>query len=530
MRIRRALLALCLACGVAATTPATADTPKNMVVMAAMLDEFISLDPAEIYELVPIEYAANVYDRLVRTDPRRPGEILPGLAERWSVADDGRTFTFTLRRGARFHSGREVSAADAAWSLARLVRLNKGPAFLLTQMGFSADNVAERIRAVDATTLVLVTGERYAPTFVLNCLGAWAASVLDRELLLANEMNGDLGNAWLKTREAGSGPFRLVALRPGEALTLEAFPGHWQDHPAMRRVVLRHVPEAAAQRLLLEKGDVDIARNLGPDDLAALRANPDVRVRTVPAADLLYLGLNTRHPAFAKPAVREALKWLVDYEGISRHVFRETHVPHQTFLPAGFFGAIDDLPYRFDPPRAKALLAAAGYPDGFSATIDVRKGYPGQDLAQILQANFAQAGVRLELLVADNKQTLTRYRARQHDIYQGYWAPDYIDPHSNAQGFAWNPDNGDASPNRLLAWRNAWDIPDYTRRTEAALAEPDPARRRAAYEALQRDFARDAPFVILFQKVLTLAERRGVEGFVTGPINDQFFYSEIVKR
>ncbi len=109
---------------------------------------------------------------------------------------------------------------------------------------------------------------------------------------------------------------------------------------------------------------------------------------------------------------------------------------HQAFLPEGFLGAIDDTPYKLDVAKAKELLAKAGLPDGFKVTMDTRNNSPTKDIAQAIQATWAQAGVEIEIIPADDKQNLTEYRARQHDIYIGQWGPDYQDPHTNAETFA----------------------------------------------------------------------------------------------
>ncbi|KAA5607597.1 ABC transporter substrate-binding protein [Roseospira marina] len=506
-----------------------AETPPNMAVIAWHLDELITMDPAEAYEFAGAEVIANLYDRLVYYDIDNTDDIKGGIAESWVVSEDGKTFTFTIRDGVTFHSGNPVTADDVAWSLQRVVTLNKGPAFILAEFGLTAENVVEKVRATDPHTLVLETDQRYAPSFVLNCLGSWVSSVLDRKTVMAHDENGDMGNAWLKTHEAGSGPFTLSAWRPNEVVLLDRFEDYVRGAPAMQRIALRHVPESGPQRLMLEKGDADIARNLGPEDLAALKENPEISLRSIPQGAVTYLGLNQKNPNLAKPEVRQALKWLVDYDGIERHILQGTKVKHQTFLPAGFLGALDEAPYSLNLDKARALLAEAGLEDGFTVTMDTRNTFPTSDIAQALQATWAQAGITLELLPGDNKQTLTKYRARQHDIYIGYWAPDYLDPHGNASGFAWNPDNGDDSPYRLLAWRNAWDIPEYTARTEAALAESDQDARRQMYQDLQRDFLAESPFVIMFQNIRVVAEREGVSGFEVGPNFDVVYYRNITK-
>ena len=110
---------------------------------------------------------------------------MPGLAESWEVGPDGMTYTFKMRQGAKFHSGNPVTAEDAAWSLQRAVILDKTPAFILTQFGFTADNVADKIKATDDGTLVIVTDKPYAPTFFFNCLTSIVASIVDKKEALA---------------------------------------------------------------------------------------------------------------------------------------------------------------------------------------------------------------------------------------------------------------------------------------------------------------------------------------------------------
>ena len=220
----------------------------------------------------------------------------------------------------------------------------------------------------------------------------------------------------------------MRAYRPNEQYALEANASWYKGAPKNKRVIVRHVPEPASQRLLLEKGDIDIARNLSKDQLAAIKSNTNLGTVQGDKGYILYLGLNTKNPNFAKPEVREAMKWLVDYSSIERNIVEGTYKPHQAFLPNGFLGAIDDKPYKFDPAKAKELLAKAGLPNGFSVTMDVRYTSPITDIAQAIQANLAQAGIKLELIPGDGKATLTKYRARTHDIYIGQWGPDYLDP------------------------------------------------------------------------------------------------------
>ncbi|WP_049104077.1 ABC transporter substrate-binding protein, partial [Burkholderia cenocepacia] len=353
------LVAALAAASVFAAVPlaaAHAETPKDMFVMATLLDEFTTLDPGEIYELVPEEYVANTYDRLVRVDLRDPSKFNGDVAQSWTVSPDGLTYTFKLRTGLKFHSGNPLTADDVAWSIQRAVLLDKGPAAVLTGIGLTKANVVANVKKLDDATVSVTTDRKYAPTFVLNVLGSWPASVLDKKLLLSHQQGNDFGNGWLKTNEAGSGAYRLVKWTAGDSVVLQRFDGY-RLPLAMKRIVLRHVPEAASQRLLLENGDVDAARDLSPDDLASVVKSGKAKVAASPQATLLYLGLNTKNPTLAKPDVQEALKWLVDYAGIQGNVVKTTYKVHQTFLPEGFLGALNTNPYKLDIAKAKALLA-----------------------------------------------------------------------------------------------------------------------------------------------------------------------------
>jgi peptide/nickel transport system substrate-binding protein len=515
-----ALVALAAGTG----APLRAETPKDGLVMADFIDDMITLDPAEVFEFSGAEAQAQIYDRLV-TYPVDDVSKLEGLvAESWTVSDDGLQVTFKIRPGISFHSGNPLTAQDVAYSLQRVVKLDLTPGFILTQFGFTPENMAETIKATDDATLVLTLDKPYAPTFLLYCLTAGVGSVVDSKLVQEHEQDGDMGHAWLKTNSAGSGPFKLRAWKPNESIAYDANPDYWRGAPKFKRVITRHIPEAATQRLLLEKGDVDIARKLSPEDIKAVAGMDGIDVVRTPKGAIWYMGLNQKNQYLAKPEVREALKWLVDYDALVGSILQGKAEVHQAFLPKGFLGAIEDEPYRFDLAKGKELLAKAGLPDGFKVTMSTRNNSPTKDLAQAVQASWAQAGVDVEIIPADDKQNLTVYRARQHDIYIGRWGPDYQDPHTNAETFAMNVDNGDDAKSKTLAWRNAWDIPEMTQRTAAAVLERDAAKRAATYEEIQREHQRVSPFVIMAQEIEVIAARDDVKGMIWGPSFDDNKY------
>jgi peptide/nickel transport system substrate-binding protein len=502
-----------------------AETPEDTLVMASQIDDVITLDPAEVFEFSGAEYAANVYDRLVTYPPDDVAKLQGHVAESWEIADDGKTYTFKIRDGITFHSGNPLTAEDAAWSLQRVVKLNQTPGFILSQFGFTPENVDDAIKVADERTFTVELDQPYAPTFFLYCLTATVGSVVDKQLVMEHEKDGDMGHEWLRTNSAGSGPFKLRSWKPNESLIIEGFADYWGGAPGFARVITRHIAEPATQMLLLEKGDIDIARNLEADQMEAMRRKPEVVVKEVPKGAIYYLGLNQKNEHLARPEVRKALKYLIDYDGIANTIVKGSATVHQAFLPRGFLGAIDDQPYTLDVEKAKELLRQAGLENGFKVTMDTRNSSPVIDMAQVIQETWAQAGIELEILPGDNKQTLTKYRARTHDIYIGRWGPDYQDPHTNADTFASNPDNADGAPYAgKLAWRNAWDIPEMTAKTQAAVLEPDPEKRAQTYQEIQREHQETSPFVIMFQDIEVIAERANVQGMIWGPSFDDNKY------
>lgn len=509
---------------------AFADTPKDTLVMAFAIDDIISLDPGEAFEISTGEYTGNTYDRLVAFDLKDVSKLYGSAAESWTVSDDGLTYTFKMRKGITFVSGNPMTAEDAAFSLQRAVILNKSPAFILTQFGLTPENVKDMVKAVDDTTLVFQVDKPYAPTFVLNCLTATVASIVDKKEVMKHEKDGDLGNGWLKTNHAGSGPYALRQWKPAESLSLVANDKYWGAKPKLKRVLIRQVKESASQQLLLEKGDVDIARNLEADQLKTAKTNKDLILASATKGTVWYVGLNQKNEYLSKPEVRKALKYLVDYDGIANVIMAGRATNHQAFLPDGFLGALNDTPYSLDVAKAKDLLKQAGLENGFKVSIDTRNVTMTTQIAQSLQSTFAQAGVQLEIIPGDGKQVLTKYRARNHDITMFQWGADYRDPHSNAETFASNPDNSDDAKSKPLAWRNAWDIPELTKITAANLMERDSAKRAAVYGDLQRTVMNDGPFIVMFQETEVAAARKTVKGLALGPSFDTNYYAGISKE
>ena len=170
---------------------------------------------------------------------------------------------------------------------------------------------------------------------------------------------------------------------------------------------------------------------------------------------LMYVAMNQPHPELARPGVRQAIKWALDYEAIQRTIVPTTYSVHQAFLPQGFPAALGETPFHKDVARAKALLAEAGLASGFKVTMDHPSASPHSDIAQAVQADLGQVGIRVRLLAAEGRQVITKTRARQHQLALLTWGSGYFDPEANAGTFCVNTHNRPEARNRTLAWRSA---------------------------------------------------------------------------
>jgi peptide/nickel transport system substrate-binding protein len=507
---------------------AQAATPKDTLVMAKTIDDMIAMDPAQAYEFSDYEFDGNIYRRLVTPDPKTGQTVIGDLAEKFEISSDGLTFTFHLRRDARFDSGKPVTAQDAEFSLHRVVRLDKTPAFIITQFGFTKDNVETLIRATDDHTLVMTLPSPQAAGFVLSCIAANVGGIVEKAAALAHQDNNDLGNAWLNNNSAGAGPYKLTSWKAGDTVILDANP-HAATPPSVKRLVIRHMRDPSTQLFALQRGDIDIARNLGVDQLRSIAGNQNFHMVSAPQASTMYLAMNQAVPEQAKKEVQQAIKWAIDYDAIAKNVTPGAWRVSQSFLPVGIPGALPDTPFHKDVAKAKQLLAAAGLAGGFAVSIDYPLMWPFADIAQAIQADLGAIGIRLHLLPGEQRQVITRTRARQHQMALLTWFADYLDASSNAQAWCADPDDSDSSKLKILAWRSHFADRQMTDEVEQAAKELDGRKRMAMYATLQRQMWDHGPFVFLLQADEVAVMTKNVSGFVLGPAPDYFRYAPIRK-
>lgn len=509
----------------ALSVPAFAATPANTLIVVQGLDDIVSLDPAESNELSGIQTVPSLYQRIVQPNRDNPEINEPILVESWQANPEQKTIVFKIKPDVKFASGNAVRPEDIIFSYQRAITMNKSPAFILNVLGWKTDNIHSLLKKVSDNELEVRWTADVSPDVVLNILSTPIASIVDEKLVSAHVKNNDFGNSWLKMNSAGSGAYKMRAYQPRQAIVLEANPLSPTGAPKIANIIIKNVPDPASRRLLIEKGDADIARDLGTDQTAALAGKAGIKILDIPSAEQVYMAFNTAsgNPALSNPAFWEASRYLIDYKGITEDLMRGQYFIHQSFLPVGLPGALKDNPFTFDPEKAKAILAKAGITNA-RFTLDVENKVPYITVAQSIQASFAQAGVQVDLLPAAGSQVYSRVRAKQHQAAIRFWIPDYFDAHSNASAFAYN----DGQSN-TVAWLNGWKIPELSQQTLSALNEADKTKRQSLYTEMQKELQRSSPYVFIDQGKNQIVMRDNVNGYAQGLNADMVYYDKVTK-
>ncbi|WP_375674494.1 ABC transporter substrate-binding protein [Bartonella sp. CL100XZDX] len=528
------LVAALMALGVV-VQQVSAKTPANTLVMAWNLDAISTFDPAQSNDVYASEIIYNICDNLVSTATDDPAKIVPALATHWDVSGDDHStvITFHLRDGLKFNDGRSANANDLVWGMKRIVKLKMGNAAIFNEYGIVEQNVDDALQAPDKKTVVMKFDKPYPAELILNNIVASpATALLDRKTIMKHEKDGDFGNQYLKSHAACVGPYQLKSWRPREALLLRASSHYWGQAPKLKQILIRHVAEPGTQRLLLQKHDIDVARNLTPEDLADLQKTTDVKVERVLVPTMMYWGFNTTNPIFAKEKVRLAMRYLIDYEGLGKKLLKGIGVPRASFIPLGNFGALDEKegqPFKLDIQKAKQLLAEAGYPNGFEANFIVSNTPYTLLLAQSLQDSAAQAGVRLKIERVAGTQLFSKVNARAFDTAFIGWNNDSVDPHTMASRLIFNPDNRFEARNTAYpSWKHGYFDAKMNKKVEEALFQKDPQKRAQLYADLQRELMQKGPYAFIFQQYSVVAMTPDVKKWVWNSA-PRIFYSAIEK-
>ncbi|MBX3013442.1 MAG: ABC transporter substrate-binding protein [Caldilineaceae bacterium] len=350
----------------------------------------------------------NVYDRLLTygktTLPTGEASydyqvLEPELAESWEVAEDGMSATFYLRKDALFHDGSPVTAHDVKWSFDRALAVG---GFATFQMQAGSLEQPEQFVVVDDHTFRVdfLRPDRLTIPDLAVPVPAIYNSKLAKEHATAAD---PWALEWLKSNEAGSGAYKIESWKPGEETIYVRFE-EWKSGPLphAQRVIVREIPSASTRRALLERGDVDISFDLPPKDVAEMAEATDLQVIGVPIENSMwYVGMNVTQPPFDNVLVRKAVAAALPYDKIISAAWYGRGIP--LYGAASAEPATTDWPQPYpnttDREAAKALLAEAGYPDGFETTLSFDLGLAtvGEPMALLVQESLAEIGITTTL-------------------------------------------------------------------------------------------------------------------------------------
>jgi peptide/nickel transport system substrate-binding protein len=413
--------------------PATGQTLR--IGMAA---EPTSADPHHYAAAPNYTLSNHVFETLVEQDARlRP---LPSLATGWSRRDD-RTWEFRLREGVRFHNGQAFTSADVVFSFCRILNNE-------SELAISFSSTVRRIAAVEpeGPNVVVIRTKEPEPLLPsdLSVLAIIPRSLVpERAITFDSANNCGAQGPWPTmasfndaSAAFGTGPYRLRSFGRGGATELVRNDDYWGAKPHWQNVRLQPVTAAGPRLAGLLAGDQDVIEAPATGDIPRLRENANMRLAVAPTTRLIFLQLDQREPApfvnggngpnpLRDVRVRQALSLSIDRNAIASRVMDGLATPAAQYLPEGMKGIIPGLPVLpYDPARARALLAEAGYPNGFTMTLHATNNRYVNDarVAQALAQYFTRIGVRTEVDAMPSNVFFTRRARRDFSVPMGGWA------------------------------------------------------------------------------------------------------------
>lgn len=479
---------------------------------------------AEVTESYDVAHAFNptsgivhraTYDTLVTFPDEDASSIEPNLATSWEVSEDGLVYTFNLRDDVTFANGDPLTAEDVVFSFTRLQNVRSNPSFLA--------NAVASVAALDDQTVQITLSEP-RPSFLAELVNTAFSVTNDSEVIAAGGTNAedaadsDAARDVFDQTSAGTGPYILESWTPQEETVLVRNEAYWGEQPYFDRVIIVNIPEAATQKVALESGQIDIALDLTPDQIITMENNPELGIFRGQDRWTHFLLMN-RDPEIggpvADPLVAQAIRLALDYEGYT--VLWPGSVTPGTNMWIGLQGAYGpDRAVQRDLETARALMEAAGYPDGF----DIELSYPdftfgGINMstnAQKVQADLAEIGINVSLRPGEVQVSLEEYRNGQQGFAYWFWGPDVLDP---IDFLSFLP--GGKVAEERTNWTTDMVDPEIMDLINRARVEADEETRLALFGELQ-DFAQEsgayAPFLV---PSIQTAYRADIQGYIWHP-------------
>jgi peptide/nickel transport system substrate-binding protein len=489
-----------------------AQARKNTLVLGIDISDTITLDPARLAQYTSPMTVSAAYDSLVTMKPGEYINIAPALATKWARTPDGKGWRFTLRDGVKFSTGNLMTAEDVKWSFDRVINLGDQPSQYIAHV--------DRVEIVDKSTIDIILKQPAEP--LLTIIAAPEFVVLERKVAEANGASAakdaktaDKAAQWINGNSCGTGAYRIAAWERNQQIQLVRNEHYWGGKPPYERIVIRHISDGAAQLLAVRRGDIDVAFNLIPEQITALKSEPAVRLAPLASLDFVYMAL-TQEPEFNKALAvkeaRQAIGYAIDYDGIVNSMLGGAALRPAHFLPIGVSGSTEaiarQIGFRQDLAKAKELLAKAGLPDGFEFEIAFGnaavQGVTYQDLGQKIQSDVGRVGIKVNLRPVDQVNLRTEFTTgKSKGGVLTFWNPPAVENQLWA-----------AAVVQRVARRVHWDPPeDVVKLVSQAATEADPKKQADLWVEWQKRVVDQANHFILFQPVYQIAVRNTVKDF-----------------
>lgn len=476
---------------------------RNILVLSSTVD-IPNFDPHTATGYAPQWLFRNTYDPLVRVVGTPPVPA-PGIARSWSASDDGLTYMFELEPSARFHDGSPVTAQDVEYSFARLLRLQQGPAWMVSGI-LDEDSV----KADGNDKVVMTLRKPFAP--LLSVL-PWMF-VVNKAEVEAN-LGSDDGQTYLMSNIAGSGAFRMGRVMPGDRYELIRIEDDWHQGGNLDGAIWKIVRESSTARLMLGRGEVQIALDLFAEDMDAIKDTPRVVRIMEPDYRSFTIKMNTAHGPLMDKNLRKAVSYAYDYEAMLNSAGPAELM--QGPLPPGMFGFDPDLTvYRKDLDKAREYLAKSAYADGgFTLSIHHASGYENQRRWAMIMLESLQPlniSVDIRAMVWPDAVAMVKSPETTTDFFSIFQSPNYGDPDNTLFAAYHSSRNGQ--------WQNpTFANPEVDALIEAGRSEIDPTARAATYAELQKLLVEEAPDVFGVMELRKFAMRDNVQGYEFCPVS-----------
>lgn len=496
------------AAAVPAAAPAeAADGPSGTLIVALPLEPN-SVNPPNGADRMAGNVINQIFESLIAVD-FATGEILPALATAWDVAEDGSSYTFTLRQGVTFHDGSAFNAQDVVATF----EAGKDPA---NAYASSYDAIA--IEVVDDYT-VKILPETPSVTFLRR---------LTETPIISDEQFAADGNVGIESNPIGTGPFKFVEWNKGDRIVLHANTDYWEEgKPHLAEVIFRPIPESSTRLAAIQTGEVHIVNRLNSDEAASLDSVDGVQVVTYPADRVYYIAFNNLTTGVGLPTedklVRQAMNLAVDRQAIVDGLFDGHARLSSGFVTPSNLGFDADLaPFAFDPEQAAALLAEAGYADGFSIGMACPVGaYTNfEEVCQAIANYLADVGITLE-------------GGEIEFLESGvYWDREAAKELPPLFGDSWSASVGEALPrltgslDGMDASYSAWSDPEIDALLDQIEQTFDNDARAALYKELQAYMQDNPPFIYLYEPVSFEAINSAVQGYAPNSV-EQYYLKDV---